>query len=163
MELDKVIANIDIAPTLLDVAGFEAPEYMDGKSFLPLLEKKEIKWRDYFLYEYYWERNYPQTPTVHALRGDQYKYIHYYGLWDTDELYDIKNDPDEMINLVNDPSHKETVKEMNKKLFDILEETGGMQIPLQRDSGHQRNFRKISGSSQGVFPDILCRKRSGME
>src|SRR3546814_18773107 len=75
----EVVANIDIAPTVLQAAGLQSPEYMDGESFLPLLEGKSIPWRTELLYEYYWERNFPQTPTIHALRGDRYKYIHYHG------------------------------------------------------------------------------------
>jgi N-acetylglucosamine-6-sulfatase len=161
-EMNQVVANIDIAPTLLEVAGLEALDEMDGKSFLHLLQGKQIKWRDYLLYEYYWERNYPHTPTVHALRGDRYKYIHYYGLWDTDELYDMHNDPDEMNNLIDEPKFYPVVKEMSKRLFDILEETGGMQIPLQRDSGHQRNLRKISGSTEAKFQEKYMRKHNGI-
>jgi N-acetylglucosamine-6-sulfatase len=49
-------------------------------------------WRDSLLYEYYWECNYPQTPTMFALRRGRYKYIHYYGIWDSDELYDLAED-----------------------------------------------------------------------
>ena len=52
-----------------------------------------------FLYEYYWERNFPQTPTTFALRDDRYKFIRYHGLWDVDELFDLTADPDEMNNL----------------------------------------------------------------
>ena len=48
---------------------------------------------DELLYEYYWERNFPQTPTVHALREDRYKYVRYHGVWDIDELYDLAEDP----------------------------------------------------------------------
>ena len=43
------------------------------------------------LYEYFWEWNYPHTPTVHAVIGQRYKYIRYHGVWDTDELYDLLN------------------------------------------------------------------------
>ena len=75
---------------------------MDGRSFLPLARATH-PWRETLLYEYYWERNFPQTPTIHALRGARYKYIRYYGIWDTDELYDLREDPLETRNLVRDP------------------------------------------------------------
>jgi N-acetylglucosamine-6-sulfatase len=98
--LTNVVANIDIAPTLLQAAGLRAPEQtMDGRSFLPLAQGKSAPWRDALLYEYYWERNFPQTPTLHAVRGDRYKYIRYQGIWDTDELYDLQADPGETKNL----------------------------------------------------------------
>ena len=73
---------------------------MDGKSFLRLLLGTRMAWRDEVYYEYYWERNFPQTPTVHGVRGKRYKYIHYHGIWDIDELYDLQNDPYQLENLV---------------------------------------------------------------
>jgi N-acetylglucosamine-6-sulfatase len=153
----EVVANIDIAPTLLDAAGLRAPDYMDGKSFLPLLEGKKEPWRDGLLYEYYWERNYPQTPTMHAIRGDRYKYIHYNGIWDTDELYDLQNDPLETRNLIRDKACQDIVKKMNHELFQQLEESKGMYIPLNPDRGEQSNLRNRYGSPAAAFPDYLLR------
>jgi N-acetylglucosamine-6-sulfatase len=140
-QVEELVQNIDIAPTILEAAGLERPRDMDGRSFLPLLEGKSIPWRDAVFYEYYWERNFPQTPTVHAVRTDRYKYIHYHGIWDTDELYDLKNDPAEMNNLIDNTEHKGLVKQLNKRLFDWLEETDGMLIPLRRDKGGQAGTR----------------------
>jgi len=131
---------------------------MDGKSFVPIAEGKNVPWRDKLLYEYYWERNYPQTPTIHALRTDDYKYIHYYGIWDIDELYDLKNDPGEMKNLIFDPAHQAMAKKMNREMFDLLQETGGMYIPLERDIGGQSNLRRKDGSRPADFPAELYKK-----
>jgi len=77
--IDQVVANIDVAPTVLEAAGLRPPTSMDGRSFLAVAQGRQAEWRDVLLYEYYWERNFPQTPTMQALRGDRYKYIHYYG------------------------------------------------------------------------------------
>ncbi len=99
--VEQVIGNIDVGPTILHAAGLQTPDYMDGKSFLELPNKPDMKWRDYFLYVYYWEKNFPQSPTQFALRGDRFKYITYYGLWDVDELYDLTTDPGETKNLIN--------------------------------------------------------------
>jgi N-acetylglucosamine-6-sulfatase len=156
--VNKMVANIDIAPTILETAGLKAPAYMDGKSFVPLAEGKDVPWRDKLLYEYYWERNYPQTPTIHALRTDDYKYIHYYGIWDIDELYDLRNDPGEMKNLIFDRAHQPIVKKMNREMFDLLEQTGGMYIPLERDLGGQSNLRRKGGSRPADFPAQLYKK-----
>lgn len=154
----QVVANIDIAPTLLEAAGLKAPGYMDGASFLPFLEGKSQPWRSGFLYEYYWERNFPQTPTMHALRNDQYKYIHYYGIWDTDELYDLMADPQESKNLIRDPKYKDVVTKMNRELFASLTDTKGMYIPLFDDVGGQNNLRNQNGSKEAKFPDYLMKK-----
>ncbi len=137
----ELIQNIDIAPTILDLAGLETPDYMDGRSFVPLLEGKKIPWRDAILYEYYWERNFPQTPTIHGIRTDRYKYIHYHGIWDIDEFYDLQKDPEEMNNLINSPEHQDLIKKLKDRMFDMLEATGGMIIPLRRDKGKPMNLR----------------------
>jgi N-acetylglucosamine-6-sulfatase len=140
-KVEQLVQNIDIAPTILHMAGLQTPDDMDGKSILPLLEGRKIPWRDAIFYEYYWERNFPQTPTVHAVRTDRYKYLHYHGIWDTDELYDLQNDPEEMTNLIHESQHKKLIEELNKRLFDWLRETDGMKIPLRPDEGFRGNKR----------------------
>jgi len=86
-KISQMVAKIDVAPTVLELAGIEPPDHLDGKSFLPLLEGEQVSWRDELLYEYYWERNYPQTPTTQAILAGRYKFIRYHGIWDLDELY----------------------------------------------------------------------------
>lgn len=158
-KVSQVVANIDIAPTLLETAGLRAPNTMDGRSFLSIAEGKQTQWRSALLYEYYWERNFPQTPTIHALRGDRFKYIHYHGIWDTDELYDLENDPFERRNLINDPAHAATVKKMNGELFDMLGRSRGMYIPLYPDRGTQQNKRRKGGSRGAEFPPVIYQEK----
>jgi N-acetylglucosamine-6-sulfatase len=155
--VDQVVANIDIAPTVMAAMGLQKPPHMDGANFLPLAQGRQIPWRDYFLYVYYWEKNFPQSPTVFSLRGDRYKYITYYGLWDADELYDLEADPNEMHNLRFDPAYSETLAAMETRLYDMMEELGGDQIPLNRPRGNSSNIRLRSrGGAQGAdFPAPL--------
>ena len=95
-KVDEIVANLDIAPTMLDIAGLKSPVQFEGQSLLPLARGMSVSdWRKELLYEYYWEFNFPSTPTTFALRTDDYKLIQYHGIWDTEELYDIKNDPKE--------------------------------------------------------------------
>ena len=152
--VDEVVANIDIAPTVLEAAGLAAPE-MDGRSVLPLARGERVPWRDTLLYEYYWERNFPHTPALHAVRGSQYKYIRYYGIWDTDELYDLQADPDETRNLIRDPAHRGTVTRLNAQLFQTLSDTGGLYIPLAPDRGGAQNLRRRAGAKEADFPEYL--------
>ena len=97
-QIDRLVANIDIAPTMLDLAGVTRPSHMQGMSMLPLLRDATAPWRDTLLYEYYWEWSFPQTPTQFALRGEQYKYVFTHGVWDVDMLFDLQADPQEAHN-----------------------------------------------------------------
>ena len=69
---------------------------------------------------------------MHGVRTDRYKYIRYHGVWDTNEFYDLQEDPGETVNLIASPAHQEMIKQMNKALYDWLEYTNGMNIPLKR-------------------------------
>lgn len=130
--LPQIIMNVDIGPTILDIAGRETPARMNGRSFWPLLQGRETEdWREALFYEYYWERPFPQTPTTHAVRTDRYKFIRYHGIWDLNEFYDLEKDPYEARNLIADPAWEPIIRELNNRLFDWLEETDGMRIPLK--------------------------------
>jgi len=155
--VDRMVANIDIAPTVMEAMGLAKPPHMDGDSFLGLAEGKQIPWRDHLLYVYYWEKNYPQSPTVFALRGDRYKYITYYGLWDADELYDLQTDPNETANLLYDENHHSTAKEMEKQLYSMMSDLNGMRIPLNAPIGTSFNKRLGSrgGDKAADFPKAL--------
>ncbi len=155
----EMVANLDIMPTVLDAAGVPPPEGLNGASMIPLLRgNRPSNWRNELLYEYYWERNYPQTPTVHALREDRYKFIRIQGVWDIEELYDLQEDPLEGKNLIFSAQHQDIIKRMRAKLFDILEETNGMNIPMQRDSGGQGNKRHPNRGDSAPFPPELIGK-----
>lgn len=130
--MDPMIQNIDVAPTILAVAGIEKPEHFHGQSILPLLQSKEYAWRDKIFYEYYWEYDFPQTPTMHGVRTDRYKLIRYHGIWDTNEFYDLQADPNEMNNLIASPEHQTIIEELTTDIYDWLESTDGMNIPLKR-------------------------------
>ncbi|RYF60872.1 MAG: DUF4976 domain-containing protein, partial [Cytophagaceae bacterium] len=143
-KLDQVVQNVDIAPTLLAYAGIAKPAQMQGNSFLPLLQGRTIPWREQAFYEYYWEADFPQTPTMFGVRTDRYKYIFNHGVWDANELYDLKNDPQEVNNLIRSADHQAIAKEMKSKVFDWLESTGGLQIPLH-PIRQKRNDHRYKG------------------
>ena len=144
--VEEMVQNIDIAPTVMEACGLRKAEQMRGRSMLPLLEGKEIPdWRKRIYYEYYWEYDFPQTPTTFGVRTDRFKYIRYHGIWDTNEFYDLQNDPFEQNNLIAAPEYQDTIRRIANDLYDWLEETGGMQIPLKRTVkdriGDHRNLR----------------------
>jgi arylsulfatase A-like enzyme len=155
--VDQIVANIDIAPTFLALAGAKAPEGVrfDGMSYADLLMGRTFNgsWRTSLNYEYYWEYNYPQTPTTFALRGDRYKYIQYHGVWDTEELYDLQQDPKEMKNLIADPKLRPVVRKMRSELFSGLNpEQGRSSVTFTERTDEGSVLRNRNGSGPGEFP-----------
>ena len=154
--VEEMAANIDIGPTMLDIAGIEnMPEQFEGRSLLPLaLGKRPDDWRPELLYEYYWEFNYPMTPTTFALRTDRYKLIQYHGIWDLEELYDLQNDPKEMNNLIDDPDYLEVRVKLRKELHRRLANNRGEHvIPYTEKWGPGAHSRNRDGSEAAPFPD----------
>ena len=147
-KVEKLVQNIDIAPSILAAAGVEAPASakFDGMSWLPLAQGKTLgegQWRDHVLYEYHWEWNFPATPTMLAIRTERYKYVYYHGTWDIDSFHDLKNDPIERHNLIDVPDHQERIAELRAKLFKAFEESGGLNLPLRPPAGDRLDQRKI--------------------
>lgn len=120
--IDQMALNIDLAPTLLDLAGASIPSDMQGRSMRSLLEGKATPWRKDFLYEYFEEKPYPETPSVVAVRTPDWKYVEY--PQDIPELYDLKNDPTEMKNLAADAKYADRLKDMRQRLARLKKETG---------------------------------------
>ncbi|MGF7154894.1 sulfatase family protein [Novosphingobium gossypii] len=148
--------NLDFAPTFLDVAGAQRPPQFEGTSAWKLWEGVQpvSDWKPGdFTYEYYWEYNFPMTPTTFAIERDRLKYIQYYGVYDTEELYDLKADPDEMHNLIDDPQWASRKQELRLALYDQLANTDGRHvIPYGRRTAQGSLRRGINGSHAADFP-----------
>jgi N-acetylglucosamine-6-sulfatase len=123
--IDDVALSIDLAPTLLELAGFEPPHTMDGRSLAPLLRgERPGDWRTSFLIEYYTDTVFPRVLDMgyKAIRTERYKYIHYTDLEGMDELYDLKSDPYEMNNIIDDPAAQETLGQLKGELQTFLKD-----------------------------------------
>ena len=107
-EIDEQCLNIDLAPTILDLAGIDKPNYMQGESMLDIITgKKNSKWRKSILFEYYVDDAWPYAgPDQLAVRTNQFKLVDNFLENDIDELYDLINDPGEMNNLINDEEYE---------------------------------------------------------
>ncbi len=153
--VEEIVANIDVAPTVLELAGIEPPETMDGRSFLDLLQVPDRTDRPprQLLYEYYWEHGFPQTPTTFALRDDRYKLIQYHGIWDTDEFYDLQDDPDERRNLIDDPVHRERIRAMRQALHKRLADDDATCVPFGLKRGAGAHLRSRDGARAADFPE----------
>ena len=121
---DEMVLNLDLAPTLLEIAGLPVPGDMQGKSMLPLAEgKTDASWRKDWLYEYY---EYPGFENVRPCRGvrtDQYKLIHFFIEPQEFELYDLQADPDESNNLYGKPEYQQLTAHLKERLAALRAET----------------------------------------
>lgn len=108
----EMALNIDMAPTFLELAGVPIPERVQGRSWVPLLSRRQKKLRTSFFYEYSLEEGFADTPSMEGVRTEGWKYIRYPEIQETDELYDLRTDPREMHNLVNDPAAASQLKAM---------------------------------------------------
>jgi len=115
--IDEQCLNIDMAPTILTLAGIEKPDYMQGVSMVNLLKGvKENNWRKSILFEYYLDTYWPYAgPNQIAVRTDSYKLVDAFLKNDIDELYDLKADPGEMTNLINNPNYDEIEAELRNE------------------------------------------------
>jgi arylsulfatase A-like enzyme len=132
VEARHMALNVDIAPTLLELAGLAAPAWMHGRSLVPLLEGRERPWRDAFLYEYY---EYPAEHCVRKNRGvrtERYKLIHFWEQPEEWELYDLASDPDETSNLASRPDQAARLRELKARLAELRREVGDVEDPQPR-------------------------------
>lgn len=149
---DKMVLNLDMAPTLLEVAGLSVPAEMQGKSMLPLAEREPgVAWREDWLYEFY---EYPGFENVRPCRGvrtSRYKLIHYFLEPQEFELYDLKTDPDEKNNLYGKPGYEELTAHLKERTAALRAEThdtfeykptgipAHWELGVQTESGLKRN------------------------
>jgi N-acetylglucosamine-6-sulfatase len=121
----EMVLNIDIPPTLAELAGAKIPEKMQGTSLVPLLREESSGWRKSFMYEYFQEAYAPGFVTVVGVRAKRYKYIESLRqTGDINELYDLETDPGEMNNRINDPGYQSIKAEMIGELQKLKTETG---------------------------------------
>lgn len=119
---DKMALDLDIPPTLLDLAKVPIPSAFQGKSLMPLLESANVEWRKDWLYEYYEYPAYENIPPCRGVRTERYKYIEYF-TQNAYELYDLETDPDEMHNLYGDSKYAELTNRLRSRLEELRRET----------------------------------------
>ena len=67
-----------------------------------------------------------------------------YGVWDHDGFYDLETDPHERHNLINVPSYQQQIARMKTQLFDELDASGGLNVPVRRPAGERLDQRKLT-------------------
>ncbi|MFI3316295.1 MAG: sulfatase-like hydrolase/transferase [Rikenellaceae bacterium] len=122
--IDKPIVNvsIDMIPTLCEYAGIDTPRTMPGVSqfgWIAGTQKRDT--REYICTEWTTEWGYTVSP-FRMIRSHDYKYIKYLECGD-EELFDMNNDPDELINLADDKKYSKVLKKHRDYLAEHIEQT----------------------------------------
>lgn len=117
-ECSQFISNMDLAPTILEIAGVRSPGQMDGRGFVPVLKNPDLPWRQELFAEFHGHRFFISQRMV---RFKQYKYI--FNACDIDELYDLERDPRELDNQIDDPALSGVVEEMRQRLIQEMKRT----------------------------------------
>lgn len=136
--VDRMVLTTDFAPSIVDIAGI-APEGFDhGQSWKALAAGQTVTdWRNSYVYVYNYERQFPYTPNVRALRTDRWKYVRYPNATPNHkrELYDLVEDPGELINLIDDPRHRQRIADMHLELDHRLRDLGAWPDVMPVDEG----------------------------
>ncbi|MDB4298190.1 sulfatase [bacterium] len=135
-----MVQNLDYAPTFLEATGAAIPADLQGKSLVPLLEGESPDWRDSIYYHYYEYPSVHMVPMHNGIRTERHKLINFYhfGEW---ELYDLKNDPDELKNLYGDPAQKELIVDLKKQLKELADGYGDTTVGEKYSPEKIKEFR----------------------
>ncbi|MET3472084.1 arylsulfatase A-like enzyme [Novosphingobium sp. 1529] len=152
------VRGLDFAPTFLNAAGIsQMPAQFEGQNAWPLITGaiKPAEWKPTdFIYEYYWEWTFPETPTTFAITRGNLKYIQYHGVYDREELYDVAADPTEMHNLIDDPKHLGDKITLRAALYaDLANKQGKHAIPFTARQSIGAVRRNRNGTGAAPFPE----------
>jgi len=136
--VDRMVLTTDFAPSILDIVGLPRGAKMQGRSWKALAQgRPDPNWRKSYVYMYNYEKQFPYTPNVRALRTEDWKYVRYPNSPTPHmaELYDLKADPDELVNLINEPRYRARVKAMHEELDRQLISLGAWPDVMPLDEG----------------------------
>jgi arylsulfatase A-like enzyme len=127
--VDRQVLTIDMAPSLLELAGAAPLAGIDGRSWVSLVKRGDDQWRSSWFYYYNYEKQFPYTPNVRGVRTEEWKYIRYpHGDGGPDrhvaELYDLKRDPGELTNLIGAADSAPVVQQLKDELARVMSASG---------------------------------------
>lgn len=149
---DAIALNLDFPATFLDWAGVDVPERYQGHSLKPIVSSNvPDNWRTDSFHEHFAVRN--RIPAFEGIRNASYKYVRYVDHDNKEFLHDLKNDPDELVNLADDPRHAETLRAMRTRTDERVAELGGSLLPLKGKFTASTPPHPESAAAIGTRPD----------
>ncbi|MFT5465903.1 MAG: choline-sulfatase [Verrucomicrobiales bacterium] len=127
---DAIALNLDLPASFLDWAGAEVPERYQGRSLKQVVDAgKPADWRTETFHEHFAVRN--RIPAFEGVRNEDFKYVRYFDHGNHEFLHDLKNDPDELTNLADNPEFAGVLKDMRQRTTTRVAEVGGPLEPLK--------------------------------
>ncbi|MGN6546070.1 MAG: sulfatase family protein [Aureliella sp.] len=147
---EQFVANIDLAPTFLDLAGLPIPDSMQGRSLVPLLRGEQpVDWRKSLYYRYYHDPGHHNTAAHLGVRTPTHKLI-YYWKKNAYEMFDLTKDPNEQHNLLYAEANE---PEVAKKFAELKAEIARLQKEYKDDGTYADPETWPKGSADGPFND----------
>ena len=147
---DQFVANIDLAPTFLDLAGLPIPDFMQGRSLAPLLKgESPADWRESVYYRYYHDPGHHNTRAHYGVRTKTHKLI-YYWTKDAYEMFDLVNDPTEQHNLLFS-KQEASQPDVAAKFEELKAEIVRLQKQFKDDGQYASPSTWPKGSADGPF------------
>ncbi|TWU58534.1 Arylsulfatase [Rubripirellula tenax] len=122
---EEMVLSIDVAPTILSIAGVDPPESMQGKDMMPLVRDKSVAWREHFFYQHTYQTDPPRSPipSTEGIRTKDWKFVRFPDTQPVyQQLFDLKNDPLERKNLASESQHASRLRELRQLCDDAPEQ-----------------------------------------
>jgi N-acetylglucosamine-6-sulfatase len=138
--VEQMVLHVDIAPSVLDLCGVEPLKNIHGKSWKKLAQGDANGWRSSWFYEYNYEKQFPYTPNVRGVRTEEWvlmRYPHGDGKEDRHlaECYNLKNDPEQLHNLINDRRYFQQIQRLELEMIALQAELGLKEDRMPLDEG----------------------------
>ena len=143
------VLTLDLAPTIVEAAGADAMDNVQGRSMVKLLTTGDPEWRTSWFYHYNYEKQFPYTPNVRGIRTDRWKLVRYpHGDGTADrhkaELYDLLADPMETNNLIDSPAQQQRVEQLTAELATLMQAAGIQKDTMPLDEGIKSELPEAS-------------------
>lgn len=153
---EDIVTNIDFAPTLLELAGINTTQKMQGTSFASLLEgNTPADWQEAMYYHYYEFPYWHHVQPHYGIRTQKFTLAHFYYNIDVWELYDLEKDPSQMNNIINDPNYANVITALKADLKALM-------VKYENNKS-LTDFRKITDTDFGSIVDFKGDEKSVQE
>ncbi|MFD1161156.1 sulfatase family protein [Hwangdonia seohaensis] len=157
-EVTALTQNLDFAQTFLDFAQVDIPEDMQGKSLKPLLTNavEDADFRDALYYHYYDFPAFHMVKKMYGIRTDRFKLIHVYDDIDEWELYDLREDPSETNNVIDEDIYNEIEHILRLRLAELQEQYQVTEKEFERASPESikrayKGFERLRGQPMKAY------------